>query len=222
MPDLQAHRGDRQPAGPLLHPAVEHERLRKIWEDNRRWVAAILLAYKPRWADLEDLLQEVASSVVAKSSELRDPGAIRPWLRQVAINAARLAGRKGKLRLTKSLEESGPVEPGSVAPPESPTQAAPAVLGREEECRRLTEVLALLPDGYREPLYLKAVQGLSYRQIGHILGLPETTVETRIARARRMIRELSSQPLTPSASQPALSPPSRPGAVVGRSPDHPA
>ncbi|XVJ57845.1 MAG: sigma-70 family RNA polymerase sigma factor [Tepidisphaera sp.] len=193
MPDSQAHGGDGQSTSRLLHPGVEHERLRRIWEDNRRWVAAILLAYKPRWADLEDLLQEVASSMVAKSSELRDPGAIRPWLRQVAINAARLAGRKGKLRLTKSLEESGPAEPGTIVPPESPTQAAPAVLGREEECRRMNELLASLPDGYREPLYLKAVQSLSYRQIGHILGLPETTVETRIARARRMIRELSAQ-----------------------------
>ena len=49
-----------------------------------------------------------------------------------------------------------------------------------------------LPDGYREPLFLKAVQGLSYRNIAEILGLPETTVETRIARARRMLRDAAS------------------------------
>jgi RNA polymerase sigma-70 factor (ECF subfamily) len=50
-----------------------------------------------------------------------------------------------------------------------------------------------LPDGYREPLLLKAIQGLSYREIGRILGLPETTIETRIARGRRMLRELASK-----------------------------
>jgi predicted RNA polymerase sigma factor len=33
------------------------------------------------------------------------------------------------------------------------------------------------------------VQGMSYREIGRVLGLPETTIETRIARARRMLRE---------------------------------
>ncbi len=200
MPDPDALSGERQPADSppsLLYPSVERERLRKIWDDNRRWVAAIILAYKPRWADLEDLLQEVATSVVAKSADLRDPGAIRPWLRQVAINAARLAGRKGKLRLTRSLDDSG--EPGTIAPPESGSLAAPAVLGREEETRRITELLSNLPDGYREPLLLKAVQGLSYRQIGHILGLPDTTVETRIARARKMLRELSMGEALPAA-----------------------
>jgi RNA polymerase sigma-70 factor (ECF subfamily) len=50
---------------------------------------------------------------------------------------------------------------------------------------------ARLPDGYREPLLLKCVRGLSYRQIGELMGLPETTVETRIARGRRMLRELA-------------------------------
>ena len=201
MPDPHALAGERQPDDPpppLLYPSVERERLRKIWDDNRRWVAAILLAYKPRWADLEDLLQEVAASVVAKSADLRDPGAVRPWLRQVAINAARLAARKGTLRLTRSLDESG--EPGTVAPPESGSLSAPAVLGREEETRRITELLANLPDGYREPLLLKAVQGLSYRQIGHILGLPDTTIETRIARGRKMLRELTTGEALPATS----------------------
>lgn len=53
-----------------------------------------------------------------------------------------------------------------------------------------------LPDGYREPLLMKAVQGMSYREIGEVLGLPETTVETRIARGRRMLRELAEAPET--------------------------
>jgi RNA polymerase sigma-70 factor (ECF subfamily) len=170
--------------------------LRRVWEDNRRWIAAILLAHKPRWADLEDLLQEVARSLVAKAADIRDPGAVRPWLRQVAVNAARLAGRKGKLRLTQSLDQPVGVDgarssAGSAIVPESATQPAPAVLGRDEEARRITDLIGQLPDGYREPLLLKAVQGLSYRQIGHILGLPDTTVETRIARGRKMLRELA-------------------------------
>jgi RNA polymerase sigma-70 factor (ECF subfamily) len=50
-----------------------------------------------------------------------------------------------------------------------------------------------LPDGYREPLLLKAVEGLSYRQIGEIMDLPETTIETRVARGRRMLRDLASR-----------------------------
>lgn len=177
-------RGDRSgsetPADPLA--------LRAAWEENRRWVAAVLLAHKPAWADLEDLLQEVAATLVASSAELRDPASLRSWLRTVAINAARLAGRKGRLRNHRSLDLA---VDGSqaVREPADTLPAAPAALAVAEEASRIGEMAMALPEGYREPLLLKAVQGLSYRQIGQILGLPETTVETRIARARRMLRE---------------------------------
>ena len=42
---------------------------------------------------------------------------------------------------------------------------------------------------YREPLLLRCVRALSYQQISEVLDLPITTVETRLARARRMLRE---------------------------------
>ena len=48
-----------------------------------------------------------------------------------------------------------------------------------------------LPDAYREPLMLRALQGMRGRHIASILNLSEATVETRIARARRMLRELA-------------------------------
>jgi DNA-directed RNA polymerase specialized sigma24 family protein len=68
--------------------------VQRVWREHRRWVAAILLAHKPRETDVDDLLQVVAVSVVRKIGELRDPGALKPWLRTVAINAARAAGRQ--------------------------------------------------------------------------------------------------------------------------------
>ena len=89
--------------------------LRELWHQNRRWVAGVLLAHKPRTIDLEDLLQDVALSMVRRIEDLRDPAALRPWLRQVAINAARAAGRmpgRPKLPATtvdavRRLDEAG-------------------------------------------------------------------------------------------------------------------
>ena len=49
---------------------------------------------------------------------------------------------------------------------------------------------AQLPDAYREPLLLKAVHGMRSRHIAEIMGIPEATVDTRVSRARRMLREL--------------------------------
>jgi RNA polymerase sigma-70 factor (ECF subfamily) len=160
--------------------------LQRVWHENRRWVAAILLAHKPRWADVEDLLQEVALALVRKVGEVRDPRALKPWLRTVAMNAAHAAARNG-LKRSRALSLDHELEQPFVKPRTDQTQASTD----REEGRRLMELAERLPDGYREPLLLKAVQNLSYREIGEILGLPETTVETRIARGRKQLRELA-------------------------------
>jgi RNA polymerase sigma-70 factor (ECF subfamily) len=46
-----------------------------------------------------------------------------------------------------------------------------------------------LPELYREPFVLKHVEGWSYAEIADVLGLPPDTVETRLVRARRLLRE---------------------------------
>lgn len=186
--DMAEHEGTH-PVGDdtrLVEAAMarDSEAVRVVWDRHRRWVAAMLLAYKPREVDLEDLLQEVAMTFVRRIGELRDPEAFRPWLRSVAINAARLAGRKQttarrhgrRLRLLVDQEIPRPTTPD-------------VATSQREEARRLLDLAMELPEGYREPLLLRCMQGMSYREIGRIVGLPETTIETRIARGRRMLRE---------------------------------
>ena len=172
--------------------------LRRLWEQNRRWVAAIILAHKPRWADLEDLLQEVALALVRKLGEVRDPRALKPWLRTVAMNAAHAAARSGKRR-SRDLKLDGELEQPFV----SRGQSEPGEqVGEREDGRRLLELASQLQDGYREPLLLKAIHNLSYREIGEILSLPETTIETRIARGRRQLRELAGAAAGSTACEP--------------------
>lgn len=184
----------------LIEAAIrgEHDAMRDVWRRHRRWVAAIILAHKPRWADVEDLLQDVGMSVVRKVGELRDPAAFKPWLRTVAINAARAAARdkSGKFRRLgtpgddendlSTGEALAHAMAGESRPPDAQGEAS-------EEARRLMELAMELPEGYREPLLLRCLRDLSYRQIGELVGLPESTIETRIARGRRMLRELASQ-----------------------------
>jgi RNA polymerase sigma-70 factor (ECF subfamily) len=170
---------------------------RTLWDTHRRWVAAILLAHKPAWADVEDLLQDVALAVTRTVKDLREPGSVKPWLRTIAINAALAAARGGKkFARTRALE----VEHEGVRTARTGQSAGERLReqalerDRAERGRELMELLTRLPEGYREPLLLKSVQGMSTREIGVVMGLPESTVETRIARARRMLRELADQP----------------------------
>jgi RNA polymerase sigma-70 factor (ECF subfamily) len=179
----------------------DHDALRRLWNEHRRWVAAILLAHMPRSGvaggggpELDDLLQEVAVTVVSKISGLRDEAAFKPWLRAVAMSIAKTSGRRTKVRKEGWLKIVGFTgredERDADVNPSSPRGQALA------EGRRLMELASELPDGYREPLLLKCVQGMSYKQIGEVMGLPDTTIETRIARARRMLRERAEKQLT--------------------------
>ncbi|HMN96476.1 MAG TPA: sigma-70 family RNA polymerase sigma factor [Phycisphaerales bacterium] len=153
--------------------------LAALWESHRRWVAVVLIAHKPAEVDLEDLMQEVAAALVAHLSDLRDERGFRGWLRIVAVNVARAAARSLSLRRTERLPVGGDE-------PCTPPRCESGPIG---EAERLLELAAGLPCEYAEPLLLKSLRAMTCRQIATMLELPETTVETRITRGRRMLRE---------------------------------
>lgn len=163
----------------LAAQAGDRGAMQQLWCQHRRWLAVILTAHAPREAEVADLLQEVAVTMVTKIETLQDTQALRPWLRQVAINIARTAARRQRpMRRLSDTEADGV------------TETVPADSQRGESYRRILQQMAELPLKYREPLMLRAIKDMTYQQIGEVLELPVTTVETRISRARRMLREL--------------------------------
>lgn len=177
------HDGHEFEGGGVVTPEMGHEMVRAMWHAHRRWIAALLLAHMPREADLEDLLQDVAMAMVKHAANLKDPALVRPWLRTIAINTARTAGRRTKVRRRVFPRLAGAGD--QLPEPATSRQDHTA----REEGRRALGLAQGLPEEYREPLLLRAVRGMSYRQIADVLGLPITTVETRLTRARRMLRQ---------------------------------
>lgn len=172
--------GGTAPCGDTFHG------IEAIWRRERRWVAAVLIAHMPARCEVDDLLQEVALALVRSADTLRDPTNVRAWLRTTALNVARGAGRKENVRRRVHVALGHAAAASAVD--------LGAVRAREcEEARWAAErVMALverLPAEFREPLLLRSVRGLSQRRIAEILGVTETTVETRLARARRRLRE---------------------------------
>ena len=121
-------------------------------------------------------------SLVKNIHTLSDPTAVRPWLRTIAVNTARSSGRRRRVvkkvlpilaagaQRTAELNENAD-RPG------------------DDSGRRALDLAHELPAEYREPLLLRAVRGMSYRQIADVMGVPMTTIETRLARARRMLKD---------------------------------
>lgn len=183
----------------LVAEAMRGDRaaLESLWAQHRRYAATVIIAHKPASADTDDLLQEVAATLVSKIHTLSAPSNFLPWLRMVALNVARLAGRKQASAIVRAdsdvIEAGGAHEDGGQTGgprASSPGGGAPTVTSNDH-AQQVMAFARQLPDEYREPLLLQTLREMSYRQIGAALGLPETTIETRIARARKMLRELA-------------------------------
>lgn len=179
-----------EPIEQLAAAAMRGDRaaLRALWEQHRRYAATVILAHKPASADADDLLQDVAATLVGKIHTLSDPAHFLAWMRMIALNVARAAGRR---------HAASPVQAGSevIGQDEGGATARVSIeqqhhqRERADDARSLLDLARELPEEYREPLLLQALKDLSYRQIARVMNLPETTVETRIARARKMLRE---------------------------------
>jgi RNA polymerase sigma-70 factor (ECF subfamily) len=207
--DSSTHAPDGGQQRRLIAAAIRGERdaMRAVWEENRRWVAAVIIANKPAWADVEDIMQDVAATLVKKVGTLRDEAMFKPWLRTVAANAARVASRdlsqrRRSIPFPGGSDQGDPMEQRAGAAPDAIEELA--AKDQRAHGQKLLELASQLPDGYREPLIMRCIQDMSYRQIGEVLGLPETTIETRIARGRRMLRDLATgQGAVPAGREPA-------------------
>jgi RNA polymerase sigma-70 factor (ECF subfamily) len=54
---------------------------------------------------------------------------------------------------------------------------------------RLEAAISALPTEFREALVLRDIQGLEYRDIAEVTGMPVGTVASRVARARHRLIE---------------------------------
>lgn len=168
--------------------AGDREALEIVWRQHRKWLAAVVMAHMPTEAELEDILQEVAVAVVRTIGSLKNPQAIRPWLRSVAINTVRTAGRRATIDRRNRPQNvgDGRLDQSTSRSSERSDQDI------ERSRQQVREALALvcgLPEHYREAILLRAVRGLSQAHIAEVLGVPIKTVETRLRRARAMLTE---------------------------------
>jgi RNA polymerase sigma-70 factor (ECF subfamily) len=157
----------------LIERAIAGDRhaLDAVWRDARGWLAVVLAAAGARGSELQDLLQETAYDLTRGIGTLRDPAAFRPWLRRLGLNVLRSAHRR---------RGAVPLEGEPCAPAPDPAS---------DEVAAVLAALAELPAEYREPLMLRSVEGLSQRAVAEALGVPETTIESRLVRARRLLRQ---------------------------------
>ena len=131
-------------------------------------------------ADAEDVVQE-AFLRAYRFFEGFHGGDSRAWLLTIVRNTCHSwLQQNRKLVLEENLAETKAMEP-------SPEALLIESVDRESLRRAIEE----LPAEFREAIVLREMEGLSYKEIGAVTGVPVGTVMSRLARARgRLARAL--------------------------------
>ncbi len=143
------------------------------------WVRAVVFGVLGDRDRVDDVAQQVWTTVWERIGHLRDPGRWRPWLYRLARNAAVDAGRAQTRRRRSAERVTGDA---TVTPCDTMVEA--------ERRETVWRAIRGLPALYREPFVLRHVEGWGYRRIGEVMDIPVDTVETRLVRARRLLRDV--------------------------------
>jgi len=132
----------------------------------------------------EDLAQETIARALASQWRFQPDTNLKAWLfrilRNVHLNALRSAGTHPAL---VSIDELV-VEPAALHDVANTVEAR--VIQRAD-LKRIAQVYRTLPPSFSIPLYLTAMEELSYAEAASILGIPVGTVMSRVYRARRLL-----------------------------------
>src|SRR5438874_132018 len=120
----------------------------------------------------DDLVQDTLVRAL-RSEHLFHGGNIRSWLYTILTNLNR--NRLRSLARRPTLQSIGDND-------------APDVTGPEAGGRDIERALASLVEDQRSALLLVVLEGLSYREVAEVQGVPIGTVMSRLARARMQIK----------------------------------
>lgn len=156
--------------------------LEQLVRENAQFVYQIAYSVLRNPADAEDAAQETFIRVLRHRREIPELIDRRAWLARmtwrIALNKRRKRAVAELARFPARLLGSGSKQPN---PEELASNGELVVL--------LDRLIVSLPEELRNILLLSTVQNISSSEIAHILDIPESSVRTRLFRARKLLRE---------------------------------
>ncbi|MFD6753203.1 MULTISPECIES: RNA polymerase sigma factor [Micromonospora] len=134
--------------------------------------------FLPNREDAEEACQDTLLALATGIGSFDGRSSFRTWLYRVAANRSRST--------YQALRRRWMVETARALPPERADPARTSVIAGTR--LDLLEGLDAIGADLAEPVALRDVMGLSYREVAQLLGLPEGTVKSRIHEGRRRLR----------------------------------
>ena len=169
-------------------------------EDSLRFGSVVLPYLRDaytlaRWitgnrADAEDVVQDACLRAFRSIKNFSD-GNARTWVLTIVRNTAYTWLHKNRPAALVVVEDLEAVESARANPGSPEIETPETILIAETDAAHLEAAIAALPTPFRETLVLRDVQGLDYREIAVVTGVPLGTVMSRLARGRgRLIAEI--------------------------------
>lgn len=157
-----------------------------------RWsarVSSFLFRMTGRREVAEDLAQETFVKLYQARSRYKPQGNFSTWLFAIAANLARNHHRWKQRHPMVSLDALEPAGSTACAEPTDPNPSpGETAITREVSAAVQRAILSLAPD-LREALTLFIYEGLGYAEIAQLSRCSAKAVETRIYRARQILKE---------------------------------
>lgn len=163
--------------------ALNH--LMSRWSDR---VASFLFRMTGHPATAADLAQETFVKVYQARHRYRPEGKFSTWLFAIAANLGRNQARWNLRHPTVSLDEAWDGRPALDDLMDSgqiPDEAASTV----ERFQAIHHAFQGLPSDLKETMSLFIYEDMSYAEIASVIGSNAKTVETRIYRARQILKQ---------------------------------
>ena len=132
----------------------------------------------------EDLVQETYLKALRSFASFQPGTNFRAWMFRILRNTFLSSRSRLEQRMTDALDSE---EEDFAA---SPTPVTPeSLLIKNSDVEEVRDAIEQLPAIFREVILLCDVEDASYREISEILSIPIGTVMSRLARARKAVRQ---------------------------------
>lgn len=147
-------------------------------------VFSMALNFTRNREEANDIAQEVFLKAYLALPKFNMKAEFGTWLYRISINHLKDFMRKKGRRREVPLDDV----PELRAPADDPIAASEAARERESRRALVLANLGTLPDKYRVVLTLRDIQGMPYEQITEVLRVSPGTVDSRLHRARKLLR----------------------------------
>ncbi len=139
--------------------------------------------------DAKDLTQEAFVKAYRNLHNFREDSRFYTWLYRIAMNVTiDFVRRRNKAPLPGAEEDVASREPDGQISEAHHAQSPRRAYEQKALHQAILAAVEQLPEDQRQVILLREVEGLSYKEIAEIVGVPEGTVMSRLFYARKKLQ----------------------------------